>query len=193
MRRLKDITVALAGTIVRVALVILAAICIMKIAGKAYDFGYRIFAEEPMSAPPGRDINVVVTNGDSQSEIIQMLEDKGIIRDHMLFTIQKKLSLYKDDIKPGSYTLNTSMTTDEILEVIVGKEDDDDDGELEPAELSEEINPATDDVTGLETAGVLGEEGEYDESVAFEDDSQSDNGTEGEYEGEGDEESAIEE
>ena len=194
MRRLKDLTIALAGTVVRVALVILAAICIMKIAGKAYDFGYRIFAEEPMSAPPGRDINVVVTNGDSQTDIIQMLEDKGIIRDHMLFTIQKRLSLYTADIKPGSYNLNTSMNTDEILEVLVGKADDGEEDEaLEPTALTEEINPDTDDLTGLETAGVLGEEGEYDESVAFEDDSQSQSGTEGEYEGEGDEESAIEE
>jgi len=192
MRRLKDLTIALAGTIVRVALVILAAIFIMKIAGKAYDFGYRIFAEEPMSAAPGRDINVTVTSGDSQKEIIQMLEDKGIIRDHLLFTVQKKLSLYKADIEPGTYTLNTSMTTDEILEVLVGK-DDDEDETLEPVELTEEINPATDDVTGLESAGVLGEEGEYDEDVAFEDESSNNNGTEGEYEGEGDEESAVEE
>jgi len=192
MRRLKDVTIALAGTIVRVALVILAAIFIMKIAGKAYDFGYRIFAEEPMSAAPGRDINVTVSSGDSQKEIIQMLEDKGIIRDRLLFTVQKKFSLYKSDIEPGTYTLNTSMTTDEILEVLVGKEDDDDDDTLEPVELTEEINPETDDVTGLESAGVLGEEGEYDEGVAFEDES-SENGTQGEYEGEGDEESAVEE
>jgi len=188
MKRLKDVTIALAGTIVRVALVILAVICIMKYAGKAYDFGYRIFAEEPMSAEPGRDITVVVTNDDSQSDIYQMLEDKGIIRDHQLFNIQKKLSSYKGDIEPGSYDLNTSMTTDEILMVLVGTEEEDEET-LEPEALTENNAPAADGETGLEDGGVLAEEGTYDESIAFEED----NGTTGEFEGEGDEESAVEE
>jgi len=189
MNKIKDLTIAFAGTVVRVALVILAVICILKFAGKAYDFGYRIFAEEPMSGAPGRDITVTVTGGDSQSEIIQMLEDKGIIRDHLLFTIQKKLSLYKDDIKPGSYVLNTSMTTDEIIEVLAGvSEDSDELGDVEV--LSEEIDPLSDDVTGLESGGVLSEEGSYDEGAAFTEESNSEGGDE--FIGEGDEESAIE-
>ena len=188
MNKIKDITIAFAGTVVRVALVIFAVICIRNFAGKAYDFGYRIFAEEPMSPPPGRDINFVVNSSDSQKEIIQMLEDKGIIRDHMLFTIQKKLSLYKDDIKPGSYDLNTSMGYEEILEVFSGKKGED--GELGAVEeLSEITDLEGSDITGLESAGVLGEEGQYDEAAAFaEEPAPSD-----EYEGEGDEESAIEE
>lgn len=187
MNKIKDITLAFTGTVVRIALVILAVICIANYAGKAYDFGYRIFAEEPMSAPPGRDINLVVNNSDSQKDIIQMLEDKGIIRDHMLFTIQKKLSIYKEDIEPGSYVLNTSMNTDEILEVLIGKKTEDEELGFDN-ELSEEVDPLSDDITGLESAGVLGEEGQYDESAAFEEDNSGN-----EFEGEGDEESAIEE
>lgn len=193
MKRLKDLTIAVAGTIVRVALVILAAICIMKYAGKAYDLGYRIYAEEPMSAKPGRDINVVVTSGDSQSDIYQMLEDKGLIRDHQLFNIQKKLSSFKGDIKPGSYDLNTSMTTDEMLMVLVGEEAEDDEETSKPDELSEGSSPAAEGETGLEDGGVLAEEGSYDESIAFEEENNADNGTAGEFEGEGDEESAVEE
>lgn len=189
MNKLKDITIAFTGTVVRIALVILAAICIANFAGKAYDFGYRLFTEEPMSAPPGRDISVVVNASDSQKDIIQMLEDKGIIRDHLLFTVQKKLSVYKDDIKPGSYNLNTSMNTDEILETLVGKVADEDELST-PDELTEEIDPFSDDITGLETAGVLGDEGQYDEAAAFAEEPASEGD---EYEGEGDEESAIEE
>lgn len=190
MNIVKDFTIALAGTIVRVALVILAVVCIRNYAGKAYDFGYRIFAEEPMSAPPGRDINVVVNSSDSQKDIIQMLEDKGLIRDHLLFTVQKKLSIYKDDIKPGSYDLNTSMDTDQMLEVLVGKKLDED--ELSsPDELTELTDPENASITGLEDAGVLGDEGDYDEAAAFAEDPESSSANE--YEGEGDEESAIEE
>lgn len=188
LKRVKDIVLALSGTIVRVALVILAGVLIKKYAAKAYEFGFRIFAEQPVSEAPGRDITVTVSGSDSQSEIIQMLEDKGLIRDHMVFTIQKKLSLYKGDIKPGTYVLNTSMTTDEMLEILVGEIETDED-EIKPDELTEELDPNTDDLTGLETGGVLSEEGEYDEGTAFEDSSSY----EGEYEGEGDEESAIEE
>lgn len=189
MNKIKDLTIAFAGTVVRVALVILAAICIMRYAGKAYNFGYRIFAEEPMSSPPGRDITVVVTNGDSQKDIIQMLEDKGIIRDHLLFTIQKKLSLYKEDIKPGSYVLNTSMTTDEIIEVLAGVTDDVDEL-MDIDELSEIGDDEAAEFTGLEEGGVLSEENSYDEGAAFEDVS-GENADE--FIGEGDEESAIEE
>ena len=193
MNNIKNITLAFAGTVVRVALIIIAIVCISNYAKKAYDFGYRVFAEEPMSAPPGRDISFVVGNDDSQSDIYQMLEDKGIIRDHTLFSIQKKISVYKDDIKPGSYTLNTSMNSDEILEVLVGKENPDDEAEGEE-DYSEEVNPLSDDITGIDSAGVLGEEGQYDEAAAFEDTEETQDESAGnEFEGEGDEESAIEE
>lgn len=191
MNKIKDLTIAFAGTVVRVALVILAAICIANYAGKAYDFGFRIFAEEPMSAPPGRDINLVVNNGDSQKDIIQMLEDKGIIRDHLLFTVQKKLSLYTDDIQPGSYVLNTSMNTEEILITLVGEKTGDGDEETDTDELSDVYDSADDSITGLESGGVLSEEGQYDEGAAFEDESLAE--ADDEFEGEGDEESAIEE
>lgn len=191
MNKIKDLTIAFAGTVVRVALVILAAICIANYAGKAYDFGFRIFAEEPMSAPPGRDINLVVNNGDSQKDIIQMLEDKGIIRDHLLFTVQKKLSLYTDDIQPGSYVLNTSMNTEEILITLVGEKTGDGDEDTDTDELSDVYDSADDSITGLESGGVLSEEGQYDEGAAFEDESLA--GADDEFEGEGDEESAIEE
>jgi len=194
MNKVKDFTIALAGTIVRVTLVILAAFCIMNFAGKAYDFGYRIFAEEPMSEAPGRDITVTVTSGDSQSEIIQMLEDKGLIRDHMIFTVQKRLSIYTDDIEPGTYVLNTSMTNEEMLAILVGEPEDKDDESEDGEELDEVDDELSSDMTGLDSAGVLGEDSEYDESAAFEDESSYESeGTGDEYEGEGDEESAIEE
>lgn len=194
MNKVKDFTLALTGTIVRVALLILAIICIMNYAGKAYEFGYRIFAEEPMSEAPGRDISFVVNSSDSQKEIIQMLEDKGIIRDAKIFTVQKKLSIYKDDIEPGSYTLNTSMTNEEILMSLCGDEDSTD-GLATAEELSEITDLEAGGITGLEEGGVLSEEGDYDESVAFEDDSNNgnSNGNSEEFDGEGDEESAIEE
>lgn len=190
LKTAKNIVIAISGAIVRVAIVLLCGVIIKKYAVKAYDFGFRIFAEQPVSSEgEGRNITITVNSSDSQSDIIQMLEDKGLIRDANIFKVQKKLSLYKADIKPGTYELNTSMTTDEMLEILVGEIEESEE-ETEPDELKEELNPQTDDITGLESGGVLSEEGDYDESEAFEEE-----GTDSsdEYIGEGDEESAIEE
>lgn len=191
MKVVKDIIVSFAGTIVRVAVLIIAIVFIIGTAKKAYEFGYRIFTEQPMSAEPGRDVTLTVTSGQGEGDVATMLEEKGLIRDALLFRIQKKLSSYKDDVKPGSYTLNTCMNTDEMLEILVGVSSDSGDDMLEDDEYREELDPTTDDLTGLETGGVLSEEGSYDEGAAFAEDEMV--AGEDEYIGEGDEESAIEE
>ena len=191
MKVFKDIVVTFAETIVRVAVLIIAIVFIIGTAKKAYEFGYSIFTEQPMSAEPGRDVTLTVTSGQGEGDVATMLEEKGLIRDALLFRIQKKLSSYKDDVKPGSYTLNTCMNTDEMLEILVGVSSDSEDEMLEDDEYREELDPTTDDLTGLETGGVLSEEGSYDEGAAFAEDEMV--AGEDEYIGEGDEESAIEE
>lgn len=183
--RVKDIVVSVAGTVVRVAILILAIYAVIQCGKKAYDFGFRIFTEEPMSSEPGRQVNVVVTQGDSEADIAKMLQEKGLIREALLFRIQKKLSAYKGDIEPGSYQLNTCMNTDQMLEILVGSLNED---ETEEEDLGvDELNPATDDMTGLESGGVLAEEeGSYEESEAYEDvievitEGEEDNSTESE-------------
>ena len=176
----KQLTMSFTGTVIRIAILIIAILVIYKAGGKAYDFGYRIFTEAPMESEPGRDVNVTVTQGDSQNDISEMLEEKGLIRDALLFSIQKKLSSYKGDIKPGLYTLNTSMTTDQMLEVMVGKTDTSDDDDEIIYEESEadpltEINDPMDE--GTEVSGVSAEidapsdAGEGAEDDAGEDDS----------------------
>ena len=46
--KIKQLTFSLIGTIFRIVVVIVLALFIYKAGLKAYDFGYRIFAEEPM-------------------------------------------------------------------------------------------------------------------------------------------------
>lgn len=169
--KIKDIVLSIAGAVIRVAILILAIYVVIEAGKKAYDFGFRIFTEEPMSESPGREVTVNVTDGDSESDIATMLEEKGIIREALLFRIQKKALGYKKKIEPGAYKLNTCMTTDEILETLVGPITDDDSPDEESDEGVDELNPETDDITGLESGGVLSEEeGGYSESEAFEDD-----------------------
>lgn len=83
-----------------------------------YDFGYRIFSEPPVADIPGTDVVVQIDGDDSAFDIGKKLEEKGLIRDSELYVAQYYLSAYVDKLLPGTYTLNTSMKTKEMLVVM---------------------------------------------------------------------------
>lgn len=101
-----------------ILVVVLVIFVLFKAGNYAYDFGYRVYTEQPMSSGEGKDVIVQVESGMSGSDIGSMLEEKGLIRDSKLFAVQLKLSAYSKKIKPGIYTLNTSMTAKEMMEVM---------------------------------------------------------------------------
>lgn len=107
--------------VLKVVLATLVVMFIYKGAVMAYDYGYRVFAEPPVDVVPGYDINVVIEEGMGPKEIGAVLEERGLIREGTLFYLQNILSKYKGDLKPGSYVLNTSMTTEEMMAVISGE------------------------------------------------------------------------
>ena len=174
---IKSIALGFMGFIVRASILAVAILVIVRAGEKAYEFGFRIFTEEAVSPPPGRDVAVTIVQGDSTTDVGKMLEEKGLIRDYKLFYVQKKCSVYDDDIKPGFYTLNTSMTADDMFAIIAGKKDteggedeeDDDmaDEGLMPAQPGEEGESALDKVSGEwegteEDEAALEEEGVND-------------------------------
>ena len=108
--------------VLKIVAVVVIAMFIYKGATMAYDYGYRVFAEEPVDAAPGLDMDVVIEDGMGPKEIGNLLESKGLIKDGTLFYLQNILSKYAGDLKGGSYTLNTSMTTEEMMAVISGEE-----------------------------------------------------------------------
>lgn len=109
--------------IVKILMAIVVVMVIYMGALTAYDFGYRLFAEKPMSLAPGVDVTFVVEEGMSTGEIAEKLEDRGIIRDALIFKLQNKLSHYKGGFLAGTYTLNTSMENEEIMAVLSGEHD----------------------------------------------------------------------
>lgn len=109
-----------------VIIIALVVIGVYKGALIAYDFGYRVFTETPISGEPGRDIEVTILDGTSSKEVGDILEEKGLIRDATLFFIQEMLSSHKGKIKPGIYTLNTSMTAEQMIEAMAEKDEDED-------------------------------------------------------------------
>lgn len=101
-----------------VLILLVVFIGIFKASTFCYEFGYRIFSEAPVESEPGNDVVVQIAEGDSAFDIGKKLEEKGLIRDSELYVAQYYLSAYVDELLPGTYTLNTSMTTKEMLVVM---------------------------------------------------------------------------
>ena len=102
---------------------------IFRTATLAYDYGYRVFTEPPLSFGEGRIISVYIEDGSSALEVGEMLQDKGLIRDGRLFMVQELLSEHHGKIQPGIYDLNTTMTAQEMLEVIAQEPETDEETE----------------------------------------------------------------
>ena len=121
---IKQMVLAVLGMIFKVAVAVLVIVVVYKGAITAYDYGYRVFQEPPVAEKPGMDVSVEITMGKSALQIGEILEAKGLIRDAKLFYVQNLLSHYKDKLRAGTYTLNTSMTMEEMMEVMSAQEPD---------------------------------------------------------------------
>lgn len=101
-----------------ILVMLLVVLGLVELGSFCYDFGYRVFTETPVDEEPGRDVVVQVTSDMSESEIGDMLEEAGLVRDSKLFYAQLKLSAYSGDLLPGIYTLNTAMTGKDMIVVM---------------------------------------------------------------------------
>ena len=133
---------AVIEAVIKVIVIAVVVMFVFRTATTAYDFGYKVFADKPVSVSGGRTITVGIAESASVKNIAQMLEEKGLIEDARLFVVQELLSAYHGEILPGIYDLSTSMTAEEMLAVMStpaeeSKEEDDDVGES--VEESEEI------------------------------------------------------
>ena len=115
------ITEIIGGTvelIIKIAAFVFIVMFVFRSASTAYDYGFRVFAEEPVSEGEGRTISIYVEENVSVKEIGQMLQEKGLIRDANLFVIQELLSENHGKIQSGIYDLSTAMTAEEMLNVM---------------------------------------------------------------------------
>lgn len=126
---LKYVVGATVQIIIKVALFAFIIMNIIKMSTAAYDYGYRVFTEPSISYGEGRIISVFIEESDSALDVGEMLENKGLIRDGRLFMIQELLSEHHGKIQPGVYDLNTSMTAQEMLEVIAQEPETDEETE----------------------------------------------------------------
>lgn len=103
------------GFVFSIMLTLIIIYGMVRVGMTAFDFGYRVFTESPMEQEPGTDMIVTVESGMDAKEIGKLLKEKKLIRDENLFFFQLNLSAYANDIIPGTYTLNTSLTAKEMM------------------------------------------------------------------------------
>ncbi|MBQ7972536.1 MAG: endolytic transglycosylase MltG [Lachnospiraceae bacterium] len=117
----KKLAVTIGMTALKIAVVIGIVLAMYHLCFAAYDVGYRIFAEEAIDPGAGISVSVSIVDGKTPREIGEILEEKGLIRSGTLFVFQEMFSEYHDELQPGVYELNTGMTPFEMMEIMAGQ------------------------------------------------------------------------
>lgn len=157
----------LAGRLILVAVFVLV---LFVLSGYAFDFGKSIFYQKPMEEPPGTDVIIELAEGDGPGELAEKLKEKGVIADELAVSVQARL--YKTELVPGEYTVNTSMTTRQMLGTINTdarkiKEEADKEENADVANVVGGGDEGGDDEAGNDEAGAPGT-GDSTENAASE-------------------------
>ena len=116
------IVLSVVSSILSFSIMVLVVIAVLKTGKVAYDFGNRIFTEPAMEEAPGQDVTVKVEAGVSAMELGSLLEEKKLVQSGVLFMLQLTVLDYDDKLKAGTYTLNTSQTAIEMMQVMAEEE-----------------------------------------------------------------------
>lgn len=116
---IKQLLGAISAMLIQTAAAAAVIVVVFKLAIAAYDFGYQVFADIPVSVGEGTVVSVVVSEQQSSKDLAKALEERGLINYSYVFYIQEQLSDdYRGKIKPGTYELNTAMSSEQMLEIL---------------------------------------------------------------------------
>lgn len=105
---------------VTVLFYVIVILIVSNLSSSAYDFCYEIYGTVTVDKAPGRDVTIQIEEGESTKNVAKKLELNRVIVNDTTFYIRTKLS--EKTIFPGTYILNTSMSYEEILDVIADYE-----------------------------------------------------------------------
>lgn len=117
--------------LLKILLIILIIVFALWICVFTYHYAYKVFADEPIasSESDGEDVTVRVDSDMSIVQIGKMLEENGLIEDWKVFVGQAKMTSYSSKIQAGTYSLNTSMTAEEMIKTMAASSDDEEEDE----------------------------------------------------------------
>jgi len=69
----------------------------------------------PIESNNPRNISIEIPSGSTSGEIAKILKENGLIRDEFIFKIVLKTAKVESNLKAGYYTLNTSMSVEDII------------------------------------------------------------------------------
>ncbi|MDO5417103.1 MAG: endolytic transglycosylase MltG [Lachnospiraceae bacterium] len=121
-RDINRVTTAIIKVSLRLIIYALSVLVLYEGMTAGFRFGHEIFGAKAVSEPPGIVKTVVVEEGQTGSQVGDMLEKEGLIRNRHAFAVQAMF--YDYEIYPGAYVLNSSMTPKEILEELSVKPED---------------------------------------------------------------------
>lgn len=102
-------------------LIVVAVILIIILVSLIYGYSqYKIYQDEyqGMESTEGVDVVVVIPEGAATKQIAQILKDNGLIQFPSAFVKRVKESDYRGSLQPGEFTLNTGMSTWEMIEIL---------------------------------------------------------------------------
>lgn len=111
-----SIASVMSGVAVRVIVITLTVFICYAVANSCFRFGYTIFCAESAEPAPGNDVEVTVSKGETIDELAGRLYESGVITSEYAFRIQARL--YDMGLYPGTYKLNTSMSTRDIVKAL---------------------------------------------------------------------------
>ena len=102
-------------------LIIISVILVVALASLIYGYSrYRVYQEDYQGTEStvGEDVTVVIPEGAATKQIAQILKEKGLIQFPSAFVKRVKESEYRGVLQPGEFTLNTGMSTWEMIEIL---------------------------------------------------------------------------
>lgn len=116
IQREESTAAGILGFVGKIIVYVIVGFLLVQGVTKGYAFGYEVFCPSAVEAAPGRDKTIEIAEGLTISETADVLIKKGLIKNKATFIIQAKF--YEYEVHSGTYRLNTSMTSRDILEVL---------------------------------------------------------------------------
>jgi len=102
--------------LINMAFYVLVIVLIVNVSKKAYAFSYQLYGQVAEDKKPGRENIFQIKKGEATMDIASKLKLNKLIVDKYSFYFKAKLKNYT--IMPGTYILNSSMTYDDIFDII---------------------------------------------------------------------------